>query len=62
MKDYRPATALITANELSVPQRYSRKRQHISIYTENLPLLLGKVAELIGVRASRRYRPLRQAV
>lgn len=62
VKDYRPATALITANELSVPQRYSRKRQHISIYTENLPLLLGKVAELIGVRASRRYRPLRQAV
>jgi hypothetical protein len=26
-----------------------------------LPNLLGEVAELIGVRASRRYRPLRQA-
>ena len=62
VKDYRPATALITSNELSMPQRHSRKRQNISIYTENLPLLLGKVAELIGVRASRRYRPLRQAV
>src|SRR5690242_16686197 len=61
VKDYRPATALITSNELSVPQRHSRK-QNISIYTENLPLLLGKVAELIGMRASRRYRPLRQAV
>jgi len=62
VKDYRPATALITSNELHLGQRHSRKRQHISIYTENLPLLLGKVAELIGVRASRRYRPLRQAV
>jgi hypothetical protein len=29
---------------------------------ENLPNLLGEVAELIGVRACRRYRPLRTAV
>lgn len=61
VKDYRPATALITSSEPHLRYRYARQRQHISIYTENLPLLLGKVAELIGVRASRRYRPLRQA-
>jgi len=62
VKDYRPATALITSNEPFSKRRYARQPQHISIYTENLPHLLGKVAELIGVRASRRYRPLRQAV
>ncbi|HEY7387786.1 MAG TPA: hypothetical protein VH640_04715 [Bryobacteraceae bacterium] len=62
VKDYRPATALITSNEPQLRYRYARQRQHVSIYTENLPHLLGKVAELIGVRASRRYRPLRQAV
>ena len=62
VKDYRPATALITSSEPHLRHRYARPRQHVSIYTENLPHLLGKVAELIGVRASRRYRPLRQAV
>ena len=62
VKEYRPATALITSNEPPLRRRYARQRQHVSIYTENLPHLLGKVAELIGVRASRRYRPLRQAV
>ena len=61
VKDYRPATALITSNERYLRRR-ARQSQHVSIYTENLPHLLGKVAELIGVRASRRYRPLRQAV
>ena len=62
VKDYRPATALITSYEPYLPRRSSRPSPHVSIYTENLPSLLGKVAELIGVRASRRYRPLRQAV
>ena len=61
VKDYRPATALITSNEPAVRRRYVRQPKQVSIYTENLPVLLGKVAELIGVRASRRYRPLRQA-
>jgi hypothetical protein len=60
VKDYRPATALITSPYLR--PRNVRPSQHVSIHTENLPHLLGKVAELIGVRASRRYRPLRQAV
>jgi CheY-like chemotaxis protein len=62
IKDYRPATALITSSEPSyrIP---NRSRSQMAIYTENLPSLLGKVAELIGVRASRRHlRPLRHAV
>jgi CheY-like chemotaxis protein len=61
VKDYRPATALVTSYERSQNHRPGRGKHHISIYTENLPNLLGEVAELIGVRASRRYRPLRQA-
>ena len=59
-KEYRPATALITSAR-RVPRR-ADGRQELSVYAENLPLLLGKVADLIGLRASRRYRPLRQAV
>jgi CheY-like chemotaxis protein len=60
VKDYRPATALVTSSEPD--PRLGRGQHRVSIYTENLPLLLAEVAELIGVRASRRYRPLRQAV
>ena len=60
VKEYHPATALVTSSE---PDRRNFGRGHqIAIYTENLPHLLAEVAELIGVRASRRYRPLRQAV
>jgi CheY-like chemotaxis protein len=62
VKPYRPATALVTSYERRKPRPPARRKQQISIYTENLPHLLGSVAELIGVRASRRYRPLRQAV
>jgi hypothetical protein len=61
VKDYRPATALVTSYEPSLKPRPGRGKHRISIYTENLPNLLGEVAELIGLRASRRYRPLRQA-
>ena len=61
VKDYHPATALVTSSERD-RRSFSRSRQQVSIYTENLPSLLAEVAELIGVRASRRYRPLRQAV
>jgi CheY-like chemotaxis protein len=57
VKDYRPATALITSDELTLKQRYQASRHPImSVYTENVPKLLGKVADLIGLRASRRYR------
>jgi CheY-like chemotaxis protein len=62
IKDYHPATALVTSSERDRPKAGRGRRPHISIYTENLPHLLAEVAELIGVRASRRYRPLRQAV
>jgi CheY-like chemotaxis protein len=55
VKDYRPATALISASQV-LRQRRGRTRHHISIYTENLPALLEEVAELIGMRAIRRYR------
>jgi CheY-like chemotaxis protein len=63
VKDYRPATALITSDELSLKRRYqSRRRPMMAIYTENVPTLLGKVADLIGLRACRRYRPIGQGV
>jgi len=60
VKDYRPATALITSSRFA----FRRPSGHqVAIHTENLPGLLGKVAELIGLRASRRYsRPARAAV
>jgi DNA-binding response OmpR family regulator len=60
VKDYRPATAMVTSEGLL--SKRARGRHHISVYTENLPRLLEEIAELIGVRASRRYRPLRDAV
>ncbi|HEV2445067.1 MAG TPA: hypothetical protein VGS58_04065 [Candidatus Sulfopaludibacter sp.] len=63
IKEYRPATAVVTSHEGPRSRKAPRPIRHqISIYTENLPLLLEKVAELIGVRAIRRYRPVRQAV
>jgi CheY-like chemotaxis protein len=61
VKEYHPATALVTSSELAV-RNLGRRRQQVSVYTENLPHLLAEVAELIGIRASRRYRPLRHAV
>ena len=55
IKEYRPATALVSASQV-LRRRAGRTNHHISIYTENLPALLEEVAELIGIRASRRYR------
>jgi CheY-like chemotaxis protein len=71
VKEYRPATAFITSHQRRRgPGRAHQpramrpsSRHNVSVYTENLPQLLERVAELIGVRASRRYRLLlRQAV
>jgi CheY-like chemotaxis protein len=62
VKSYQPATALITSSDSELFRRNPRGRQQVSVYTENLPAFLTKVAELIGLRAIRRYRPLRQAV
>ncbi|HTX38573.1 MAG TPA: hypothetical protein VME43_26285 [Bryobacteraceae bacterium] len=62
VKEYQPATALVTGTEgLDLP-RSGRARHRFSIHTENVPTFLGEVAELIGLRASRRYRLLRHAV
>jgi two-component system, NtrC family, response regulator AtoC len=60
IKEYRPATALISSHE-GIPVTLGRGRQYISIRTENIPSLLEQVADLIGMRASRRRRLLRQA-
>jgi CheY-like chemotaxis protein len=61
VKDYRPATALVTSYESDGRSALSSAHE-IAVYTENLPTLLGKVAELIAMRASRRYRPARATV
>jgi len=58
VKDYRPATALVTSYEPEFKYRAARRRHQIAIHTENLASLLSDVANLIGLRASRRYRPL----
>ncbi len=62
VKSYQPATALITSSDSEILRRSPRERSHVSVYTENLPAFLANVAELIGLRAIRRYRPLRPAV
>ena len=55
VKDYRPATALVTAYGQPKNCRSSeRDEQQVSIETEDVSSLLTKVADLIGMRASRR--------
>lgn len=49
-KDYRPATALVTAWRDSK----AGPSNHVMVETEDVPSLLTKVAELIGARAARR--------
>ena len=56
VKDYRPATALITSYEPLLKSQPGRGKHEVAIHTENLPNLLGEIAELIGARACRRYR------
>ncbi len=58
VKDYRPATAVVRSYEPASDLKARRRKHQFSIHTENLPNLLTGVAELIGLRASRRYRPL----
>jgi len=62
MMDYKPATALITTYRNSGAGRQPRNsRQAVLIESQDLPELLGKVAELIGERATRRVaRELRR--
>src|SRR5262249_30301666 len=61
VKSSRPATALITSYRKTGNYAKTTRPDRVSICTENLPGLLLKVADLIGFRASRRYRMLRQA-
>lgn len=62
IKEYHPATGVITSSNPGAKPMARHVHHEISIHTENVPMLLGKVADLIGMRATRRYRPLRQAV
>jgi CheY-like chemotaxis protein len=59
MMDYKPATALVTTYQT---ERTPEKRSRMLIKPEDIPGLLGKVANLISQRAARRLkRELRQA-
>jgi hypothetical protein len=58
VKEYRPATAVVTSFE-PFPESITGRGPEISVHTEDVPELLEDVAELIGARARRRYRPLR---
>jgi CheY-like chemotaxis protein len=60
IKDYVPATALILSDEIlaeGVGQDF-----RISVRTDNVAALLATAAELIGRRASRKYRPAKRLI
>lgn len=52
MMDYKPATSIVTTYQNSKPI----KQSHMLIKPEDIPELLGKVANLISERAARRMR------
>src|SRR5882762_8366744 len=54
-KDYKPATATVTAYHGSGPLPTAREAD-VVVETEDVPRLLTMVAELIGLRAIRRIR------
>jgi CheY-like chemotaxis protein len=56
MMDYKPATALITAYQDSHPELTARQQRSMLISPEDIPGLLGKIADLIAERATRRLR------
>jgi CheY-like chemotaxis protein len=61
MMDYKPAMALITTYQNSRPSQEQRRKSML-IKPEDVPGLLGKVADLIAERATRRLeRQLRLA-
>jgi len=55
LKEYKPATASVTAYHGSKPLPTARETD-IVVETEDVPRLLTKVAELIGLRAIRRVQ------
>jgi CheY-like chemotaxis protein len=61
MKEYRPATALVTSWRASNPRQGRARPTRMLVEAENVPELLGQVANLIGRRASRRFRRLRKS-
>jgi len=56
MMDYKPATALITAYQDAGPAPTARQQRSMLISPEDIPGLLGKIADLIAERATRRLR------
>ncbi len=56
MMDYKPATALITSYQDSHPELTARQQKSMLISPEDVPGLLGKIADLIAERATRRLR------
>src|SRR5215469_4528820 len=58
MMDYKPATALITAYHEASDEGSDAQpiRSSVLISPEDIPELLGKVADLIGERVTRRLR------
>ncbi|MEK7409706.1 MAG: response regulator [Acidobacteriota bacterium] len=54
MMDYKPATALITTYQDSTSRGFRRGDGTVLIEPEDLPELLGRVADLISERATRR--------
>jgi CheY-like chemotaxis protein len=61
MMDYKPATALITTYQ-NLPSDHDRHQRSVLIKPEAVPELLGKVADLISQRATKRLeRELRLA-
>jgi len=55
MMEYKPATRLITAYQDSHPD-LARHQRSLLIKPEDVPGLLGKIADLIAERATRRLR------
>ncbi len=61
-KEYKPATASVTAYHGSKPLPTARE-DDVVVETEDVPRLLSKVAELVGLRAIRRVqRQIRQSL
>lgn len=63
MMDYKPATALVTTYQNARPENFKPlKQSRMLIKPEDIPGLLGKVANLISERAARRVeREMRHA-
>ncbi len=61
MKDYRPATALVTSWRGRMPKGSQKTSGRMLVEAADVPELLGQVANLISSRASRRVRRTRKS-